>query len=507
MKKLKDAPPPIPGGEPADAVRRRLVFAGIATAGLAGCGGGSSGTHMAAESPPAPNVTAPTGSGWPSLPMLQNTSGPGQFSAALTASPTTANFLPGIATQILAYNGTTPGPMIDAYEGDAVRIRFTNRLDQDTTVHWHGLPVPASEDGNPMNPVAPGTSRDYAYTLPIGSAGTYWYHPHPHETTPEQVYRGLAGIFIVRSRTDPLATLPERLVVITDLRLDATGQIAANTATDLANGREGDQVLVNGAHQPVDTIAPGATERWRVLDATNGRYLRLVLDGGPMWVVALDGCSLPGPMAVSELLLAPGQRAEVVVRAPVTSGQKLVLRTIAYNRGAMVPIAPPVKLLEITTTQAAALAPITLPASLPAPPPLPMNLATAQTVVLSDMGMGMGMGASGTGRFTINGKSFDPTRDDITMKAGVPEEWIVRNAGMMDHPLHIHGTSFQLVASTRANIASDPRLNAFMDTVNLISGEQIRIRLRIDTPGRRMFHCHILEHEAQGMMGVINIAA
>jgi bilirubin oxidase len=162
-------------------------------------------------------------------------------------------------------------------------------------------------------------------------------------------------------------------------------------------------------------------------------------------------------------------------------------------------------LLEITTTQAAALAPITLPASLPAPPPLPMNLATAQTVVLSDMGMGMG--ASGTGRFTINGKSFDPTRDDITMKAGVPEEWIVRNAGMMDHPLHIHGTSFQLVASTRANIASDPRLNAFMDTVNLISGEQIRIRLRIDTPGRRMFHCHILEHEAQGMMGVINIAA
>ena len=109
MKKLKDAPPPVPGGEPADAVRRRLVFAGIATAGLAGCGGGSSGTHMAAESPPATNITAPTGSSWPSLPMLQNTSGPGQFSAALTASPTTANFLPGIATRILAYNGTTPG--------------------------------------------------------------------------------------------------------------------------------------------------------------------------------------------------------------------------------------------------------------------------------------------------------------------------------------------------------------------------------------------------------------
>lgn len=498
--------PRLQGMKPADEFRRRLMLAGIATAGLAGCGGGSSGTHMAVESLPATNDTLPTEGRWPSLPTLQNTSGPGQFVASLAAATSTVNFLPGIATRILAYNGKTPGPAIDAYEGDVVRIRFINGLDQDTTVHWHGLPVPASEDGNPMDPVARGASRDYAYILPTGSAGTYWYHPHPHQTTPEQVFRGLAGIFIVRSRTDPLAMLPERLVVITDLRLDAVGQIAANTATDLANGREGDQVLVNGAHQPVDTIAPGATERWRVVDATNGRYLRLVLDGGQMWVVALDGCFLAKPVAVGELLLAPGQRAEMVVRAPATSGQKLVLRTIAYSRGAMVPVAPPVKLFEIATSQAPALAPIALPASLPAPKSLPTNLSATQTVVLSDMGMGpSGMGGAGTGRFTINGRSFDPARDDVTMKAGVPEEWTVRNGGMMDHPLHIHGTSFQLVASTRANISSDPRLNAFMDTVNLTSGEQIRIRLRIDAPGRRMFHCHILEHEAQGMMGVINV--
>jgi bilirubin oxidase len=124
-----------------------------------------------------------------------------------------------------------------------------------------------------------------------------------------------------------------------------------------------------------------------------------------------------------------------------------------------------------------------------------------------DMGMSMGMGATSQGRFTINGKVFDPARDDITMKAGIAEEWIVQNAGMMDHPLHIHGTSFQLVASNRTNIAADPRLGAFMDVVNLVPGEQIRIRIRIDTLGRRMFHCHILEHEAQGMMGIINVLA
>jgi len=119
----------------------------------------------------------------------------------------------------------------------------------------------------------------------------------------------------------------------------------------------------------------------------------------------------------------------------------------------------------------------------------------------------MGMGASSQGRFTINGKVFDPARDDVTMKAGVAEEWIVQNAGMMDHPLHIHGTSFQLVASNRGTIASDPRFGAFMDLVNLVAGEQIRIRIRIDSPGRRMFHCHIPEHEAQGMMGIISVLA
>ncbi|TSA11433.1 MAG: multicopper oxidase family protein [Comamonadaceae bacterium] len=496
-----------------DQSRRQLVFAGIATAGLAGCGGGLTDSPMSLNSAAVPEPAAlaamtPAVGAWRTLPLLQNTASAGHFTATLTAAPALANFVQGVGTRIFAYNGGTPGPVIEAYEGDQVRITLNNNLGQDTTVHWHGLAIPADQDGNPMEPVAAGTSRDYVYSLPLGSAGSYWYHPHPHGSTPEQVYRGLAGAFIVRSRTDPLAMLPERKAFITDLRLDSSGQIAPNTALDLANGREGNQVLVNGAYQPVDTVAPGTTERWRVFNASNGRYTRLVLDGAPMVLVALDGSALAKPLTVSELLLAPGQRGELVVRAPPSSGQKLVLRTLTYNRGVMVPVSPAVKLFEISTSNEAVHAAVALPASLPAPLPLPNNLAMTQTLVLSDMGMGMGMmGGSATGRFTINGKVFDPARDDISMKAGVAEEWIVHNSGMMDHPLHIHGTAFQLVASSRANSASDPRLNAFMDVVNLTPGEQIRIRLRIATPGRRMFHCHILEHEAQGMMGVINVSA
>lgn len=116
---------------------------------------------------------------------------------------------------------------------------------------------------------------------------------------------------------------------------------------------------------------------------------------------------------------------------------------MAHDRGAMVPISPAVKLLEISTSSASAIAPFTVPTTLPTLRALPEGLAVTQTLVLSDMGMAMGsgMGGGANGRFTINGKVFDPARDDITMKAGVAQEWLVRNDGMMDHPLHIHGTS------------------------------------------------------------------
>ena len=130
-----------------------------------------------------------------------------------------------------------------------------------------------------MDPVPPGASRTYAFTLPPGCAGTYWYHPHTHETTHEQVFRGLAGCLIVRPAIEPLAGIAERVMMVTDLRLDANNQIAANTIQDSTFGREGDHLLINGAKLPTLSVQPGATERWRIINATNARYLRLALTG------------------------------------------------------------------------------------------------------------------------------------------------------------------------------------------------------------------------------------
>ena len=205
--------------------RRRFIILGSAgsVAVLTGCGGGGgaamppTGTVPPPASPPVANpppVTnpppaaplSPLTAGQPltDLARLPNTStSPGVFGATLVAERASKSMLPGTSTEFWTYNSLVPGPLIDVFEGDTVRIRFENRLSQQTTVHWHGLPVPPDQDGNPMDPVAPGASRLYEFTLPVGSAGTYWYHPHPHELTAEQVFRGMAGLFIVRSRADP----------------------------------------------------------------------------------------------------------------------------------------------------------------------------------------------------------------------------------------------------------------------------------------------------------------
>ncbi|MWR77433.1 multicopper oxidase domain-containing protein, partial [Escherichia coli] len=135
-------------------------------------------------------------------------------------------------TEFWAYNGQLPGPQIEVFEGDTVEIEFINHLPQPSTVHWHGLDVPNEADGNPMDMVEPQGKKVYRFTLPQGSAGTYWYHPHPHDHVSEQVYKGLAGTFVVKAKNDPLAHLPEQHWVISDLRLNADGTIPANTMLD-----------------------------------------------------------------------------------------------------------------------------------------------------------------------------------------------------------------------------------------------------------------------------------
>jgi bilirubin oxidase len=270
---------------------------------------------------------------------------------------------------------------------------------------------------------------------------------------------------------------------------------------DLMVGRQGEQLLVNGGRVPVHAMRPGATERWRILNATSARYLRLSLDGHSFTLVGTDGGLLAAPAGpLAEVLVAPAQRVELLVTASTTPGGRFTLRAQPHAIDLMgMGAYAAEELLTVATTADVPAPVLAVPAALrpiadPGPP------VAAKRLVLTQSGMGMMAGA-----FLIDGRPFDMGRVDLVSRAGEVETWEIVNATMMDHPMHIHGTQFQLVERESGGRAVPAPWRAWLDTVDVPSGTTARIRVRQDLPGKRMVHCHILEHEDAGMMAVLEV--
>lgn len=501
-----------------------LVVAGPAAAQMKHDMGGMSGhgNHNMPVTGAAPVL--PEGQPLKALPRLSNQSAVrGIFKAKLEAEPGIVRFAEGIDTPVLLYNGANP--VIEASEGDKVEISFRNGIPgEPTTVHWHGMPVPADQDGNPADPVASGDERIYAFELPEGSAASYWFHPHPHGLTAQQVYRGLPGIFLVKPKDDPIPPeYGDTILMLTDLRIAADGTIPESTMTDFMNGRVGDHVLVNGQKNPGMAVTLGEKRRLRLYNATNARFLRLKFKNASMTVIGTDGGLIEAPVAVAELLLAPAERVELIVSFDKPGAAKLT--TLEYERGWMGPGKPNEAGMILLTANVSE-EPIT------AMPPLPAKLRSIESLgnpvvtrrfVLTETMGGMdhgsmsmqGMGHSSTSvssdsmemKFLINGASFDMNRIDEVSKVGQVELWEVVNEADMDHPFHVHGTQFQVVEHEKDGKVTRPSYRAWKDTVNVVAGETVRILLRHDLPGPRMYHCHILEHEQLGMMGTLDVQA
>ena len=195
--------------------------------------------------------------------------------------------LPGQTTRLWTYNGLLPGPLLRAKKGDRLIVHFTNQLPEPTTIHWHGVRVPATMDGTAamQDPVQPGESFTNDNVIP--DAGTYWYHPHLNETV--QLERGLYGALIVRGDSE-LMLDGEQILVLDDLKLDKKGEIAKfGGLKQRHDGREGDVRLVNGQQEPELTIPAGQIERWRVVNASSARYVRLSIGGQPFRIIGTDG--------------------------------------------------------------------------------------------------------------------------------------------------------------------------------------------------------------------------
>ena len=297
---------------------------------LVGCGGGGG---TASSPPPGGSGMVPTGMDLPNLPRLPNNGGAGTFQSSITAARASVPFATGMNTEAWAYNGVVPGPLIEVAEGDQFRVVLTNNLSQETNIHWHGLPVPPEMDGNPTDVIPPGGSFAYEFRILPGTSGTYWFHPHAHHLSHEQVFRGLTGMLIVRSPADPVpGDIQEKHLFITDLRLDDGGAIPDNGDADTLNGREGNHLLVNGRERPTIRIRPGSSQRWRIVNATSARPLKLALQGHTFAVIGTDGGLLAAPVARGEVFLAPAERVEVVVTANQAAGTNAALVALPYDR-------------------------------------------------------------------------------------------------------------------------------------------------------------------------------
>lgn len=417
----------------------------------------------------------------------------------ITAAVTKLEMVPGAKTEVFAYNGHVPGPTLDVREGDHVIVHFRNDLPEPTTVRWHGIHLPFESDGSPFHPIKPGQSHDYEFTVRRGTAGTYWYHPHPDHRTGFAIGKGLFGAIVVHAADDPLPAMPERLLILSDNRFLQNGTIdfpepsSHHGGIDEENGREGPVLFVNGHVMPTLTIRSGELQRWRVVNASAGRIYRIAIPGVRLVQVGTDGGLLETPREAKDVLLATGERVELLVRGTGAPGSRTVLQNLPYDRYA--PQTRPkdwnttVDLLTLQTTTQSAVAAPAIPVTLRRITPLDTAKATAVRTVVFGQGM-------------INGKLMDMARVDVSTKVGATEIWEIENIVGMDHPFHLHGFQFQVLDRDGVR---EPYL-AWKDMLNIPKHSSARIIVRYDDfPGKWMFHCHILDHEDHGMMGVLEV--
>lgn len=439
----------------------------------------------------------------PQLPLYKSSEG--LLEIDLEAKETLVN-IGGKSAPLLTYNGQIPAPRLEAKPGDKVRIHFTNNLSQPTNIHYHGLHIPITGNAdNVFLKIEPGKQLTYEFQIPFNHPpGTFWYHPHLHGLVAEQLFGGLAGLFIVRGELDEIPEIKaasEEFLVLQDFALDnrSSGHMS------LMRGREGNVITVNGQVNPSINLPAKGLLRLRILNASPSRFYRLSLEKHPFYLIATDGHSLNEPIAVEELLLTPGQRADVLIKGDQRS-QAYSLLSLPYDRGGMGMMGGGMMgrnnsntpTILATVNYESAVQSLDLPTKLASISPLPEPQIVRYFELNHGMDPGMGMA------FLINGKVYSHDRLDTQVKLDTIEDWEIANTGVMDHPFHIHTNAFQVI-SRNNQLESLP---AWRDTILVRRGETVRIRIPFrDFAGKTVYHCHILDHEDLGMMGNLMISS
>lgn len=394
-------------------------------------------------------------------------------------------------------DGAHLAPTLRAERGETVRVDVRNDLPETSSLHWHGMHVPAAADGGPHQLLRPGSTWSPTWTVDQPAATT-WYHPHAHGTTAEHVRRGVYGMFLVDDPDAAPAGLPGTYgvddvpVMLQDAGFTPDGQLRAGRWGPSPLGATGDTLLVNGTVGPYLDVTT-ETVRLRLLNASGARVYDLALaDGRGMDLVGTDGGLLPAPVRTGSVLLSPGERAEVVVR--VEPGERVVLRSLPPDMGvagAMVRMSGAGDRFDVLELRAAD--------TLTPAPDVPGVLAPAPALSAADATVEREFELSGV---DVDGRTVDMARVDDVVTTGTTEEWVVTNPDGQPHSFHVHGTAFVVASVDGAEPA--PHLRGWKDTVLLPPGSEVRLAVRFDGPGDPttpyMVHCHVLLHHDQGMM-------
>jgi blue copper oxidase len=410
-------------------------------------------------------------------------------------------------------------PALRLRRGQKVRIFFTNRLPEKSIVHWHGLHIAQRMDGHPMYAVD--TGNRYVYEFIVDNrAGTYWFHPHPHERTGFQVYHGLAGFLLVGDDEEDALKLPRGAfdlpLVIQDRTFDSGNQLVyLQSMMDRMMGFMGERVLVNATLDYTKQVERNAY-RIRLLNGSNATAYRLSLNNGqPFLVIGTDGGLLEQAITRRTLTLGVGERADVWMDfGAAHAGEEVVLVAQPFapmiSGGGMMPMmrrqadTGPRAIARFRVGSGAA-GKSSLPARLSKFPTLDLREAVnrdqPRRIRLSMM----------RGRGFLNGRTFDmeAVAEDERVRLGSTEVWEFVNDSPMAHPIHVHNLQFRVIERSSGSSASDDRSDlsagftdeGLKDVVLVLPGQRVKVLMRFENhTGLYLYHCHILEHEDLGMM-------
>ena len=427
----------------------------------------------------------------------------------LTVQTGTTEIYPGKFTNTVGYNGNFLGPTILLEAGQQVQFNVHNQLGDTTTVHWHGLNVSPANDGSPHVMIMAGETWSPHFPI-LDKAATYWYHPHLHGKTMDQVLLGAAGFIIVRDAEETALDLP-RTYGVDDVPLvfqfktfDAQKQIVMSDEMDNA-------VLVNGVPDGV-LNSPAQVVRYRLLNGSSHRFFNFGFSNNKQFKqITSDGGLLDAPIAMTRLILAPGERTEILVDLSAEEGNTLTLKTF----GAALPQGYPggsammggmtgpldntdFKVLTINVTAPTSNPVTTIPASLTTNQVWSQSGAATRSLNFTAQPM-MSMT-----NFFINGLKYDMGTVNFTTEQGKTEVWNITNQTMMAHPFHIHGNHFYVLSVNGATPPPNMRGRKDVVVVPPMNGS-VKLITKYENYGDAnlpyMFHCHILSHEDGGMMG------